>query len=285
MYNTLQLIFIRLYFTIIGRLFPSLAVKSAHRFFHYPINTKRRYENEKKLPKAKKFNIPLYKNITLQGYRWGEERYPVILLVHGWSTTSRSMSHFTKALLKHNFQVITYDALRHGQTKGKLSDLANWADSVHAALKHIGNVECIIAHSFGAAAVTVASKLGLQTKKLVLIAPIHDISSVANSFAQHLHIPLTIVDKMRGYTWNKNQQGFEKYGKDWADIFDSKFHVPTLIFHDIEDREIGIEHSQALCHKWKWATLKTTTKLGHRKILDDKKVIDETLTFIASTWS
>jgi len=24
----------------------------------------------------------------------------------------------------------------------------------------------------------------------------------------------------------------KKYGKDWEDIFNSKFHVPTLIFHN-----------------------------------------------------
>ena len=281
MHSKLQLILIRIYFTIVSRLFPSMAVKSAHKLFHYPINTKRRYENEKSLPKAEKFDIPLYKDVTLQGYRWGNDRHPIVLLVHGWSTTSRSMSHFTEALLKHHYQVISYDALRHGQTKGQLSDLANWADSVHAVLKQVGKVECIIAHSFGGAAVTVASRLGLHTKKLVFIAPIHNVSTVANSFAKHLHIPLTIVDKMREYTWNKNKQGFQKYGESWADIFDSTFHVPTLIFHDKEDREISIEHSQILCQKWTWAILKTTTRLGHRKILDDESVVKETLAFLS----
>ena len=283
MHHPIQLKLIRLYFSIVSRLFPSLAVVSAYRLFHYPVNTTRKNRNELPLPKAEKFTIPLYRNVTLQGYKWGDETDPVVLLVHGWSTTSRSMSHFIDILLKHHFQVVTYDALRHGETKAELSDLANWADSVKAALKQTGQVECIIAHSFGGAAVTVASKLGLNTKKLVLIAPIHNVITVSDNFAQRLGISPAIVKKMRDYTWEQNRQRFELYGKDWNDLFNSSFHVPTLIFHDKEDREIGIEHSLALCQKWPWAILKKTTGLGHRKILDDAAVTKGAVSFIEKT--
>ena len=280
MHNRVQLTLIRIYFTLLSRLFPSLAVASAHRLFHYPVNTKRINRNEATLPDAHTFDIPLYGDLTLQGYRWGNSDHPAVLLVHGWSTTSRSMSHFTDILLKHNYQVISYDALRHGKSRAKYSDLASWADSVRAVMKQIGPVECIVAHSFGGAAVTVASKLGLETKKLVLVAPIHDISSVADNFATHLHIPLNIVKEMRTYTWAQNKTHFEKYGTNWKDIVISNFHVPTLLFHDKEDKEIGIEHSEQICKMWPWATLVPTEGLGHRKILDDEGVAEKMLAFI-----
>lgn len=280
MHNRLQLAVIRIYFTIVSRLFPSLAVASAHKLFHYPVNTKRKNHKEIALPDPYLFDIPLYDDLTLQGYRWGERSHPKVLLVHGWSTTSRSMSHFTDILLKNNYQVITYDALRHGASKGKFSDLATWADSVHAVIKHIGSVECIIAHSFGGAAVTVASKLGLETKKLLMVAPIHDITSVADNFAEHLNIPQNIVKKMRDYTWKHNETHFNKYGTNWQDIVISDFHVPTLLFHDKEDKEIGIEHSEQICEMWPWSRLVPTEGLGHRKILDDDNVAEGMLTFI-----
>ena len=124
------------------------------------------------------------------------------------------MSHFTDILLKHNYQIVSYDALRHGETKGKLSDLSNWADSVQAVIRQIGPVACIIAHSFGGAAVTVASKLGLETKKLVFVAPIYDVISVSDNFAKQLHIPAEIVEEMRDYTWKSDEENFQKYGKD-----------------------------------------------------------------------
>lgn len=280
MHNRVQLTLIRIYFTLLSRLFPSLAVASAHRLFHYPVNTKRKNRNEVALPAAHTFNIPLYDDLTLQGYRWGNTDHPIVLLVHGWSTTSRSMSHFTDKLLKHNYQVISYDALRHGNSKGHFSDLAGWADSVRAVMKQIGPVECIVAHSFGGAAVTVASKLGLETQKLVLVAPIHDISSVADNFATHLHIPLEIVKEMRTYTWEQNKTHFAKYGTNWRDIVISDFHVPTLLFHDKEDKEIGIEHSEQICEMWPWARLVPTEGLGHRKILDDEGVAEGMLAFV-----
>ena len=280
MHHPLQLKLIRLYFSIVSPLAPTLAVRSAHKLFHYPINSKRKNKNEIPLPPAQKFDIPLYNDLTLQGYRWGNTSHPKVLLVHGWSTTSRSMSHFTDILVKNNYQVISYDALRHGNSKGHFSDLAGWADSVQAVMKHIGQVECIVAHSFGGAAVTVASKLGLDTKRLILIAPIHDISAVADNFAKYLHIPLKIVKKMRTYTWEQNRVNFKKYGSNWQNIVESDFHVPTLLIHDTDDREIGIEHSKQICEMWSWAKLITTHGLGHRKILDDGEVSKSVLKFI-----
>ena len=230
MHNKLQLLFIRIYFTIVSYLFPSFAAKSAYRLFHYPINSTRKNRHEKTLPKAKHFSIPLYDKVSLQGYQWGNEENPIVLLVHGWSTTGRSMSHFTESLLKNNYQVITYDALRHGRTKAKLSDLANWADSVHAVLNHIGNVECIIAHSFGCAAVTVASELGLATKKLVFIAPIHNVTSVSNNFAKHLNIPEHVVEEMLTYTGIKTNKVLKSMEKTWKIYFIQTFMYQHYCF-------------------------------------------------------
>jgi len=283
MHSTLQIKLIRLYFWIVSRIAPKLAVYSAHRLFHYPINSKRKNRNAVPLPAPELFTIALYEGIELQGYRWGEKEHPKVLLVHGWSTTSQSMTHFTDALLKAHYQVISYDALRHGDSHGSFSDLASWADSVRAVMDEVGEVECIIAHSFGGAAVTVASKLGLETKKLALIAPIHDIASVANDFAKRLGIPHHIVEAMRTYTWHHNQTHFEKYGKNWQDILNSPFHVPTLIYHDTQDKEIPIFHSEHLCQKWTWAELRPTTGLGHRTILDDNSVVEGVVKFIQAS--
>lgn len=283
MHHPLQVKLIRFYFWLLSRLAPKLAVYSAHRLFHYPINTKRKNRHALPLPSPELFDIPLYEGIALQGYRWGDKSHPKVLLVHGWSTTSQSMTHFTDLLLKNNYQVISYDALRHGDSHGSFSDLASWADSVRAAMGVCGEVECIIAHSFGGAAVTVASKLGLNTKKLALIAPIHDIAAVADNFAKHLGIPLHIVKEMRVYTWNHNKTNFEKYGTDWNDIVTSDFHAPTLIYHDTEDREIPIFHSELLCKKWTWAELRPTHGLGHRTILDDENVVSGVVKFIQAS--
>jgi len=280
MHHPLQVKLIRFYFALVSPLLPSLAVYSAHRLFHSPVNSKRKNEKEKEIVAPEKFFIHIDEERRLQAYRWGKQDDPAVLLVHGWSTTTRSMTNFLDLLLKNNYQVISYDALRHGESGGKFSDLAGWADSVQAVMQTIGEVECIVAHSFGTAAVTVASKLGLKTKKLVFISPIADMSAVAHKVGKHLGIPIEIIDKMQAYTWKHNEKSFIKYGKNWEDLLDSNFHVPTLIFHDKDDKEISIAHSELLCKRWPWAKLYPTEGLGHRKILDDDAVAASVLTFI-----
>jgi pimeloyl-ACP methyl ester carboxylesterase len=106
---------------------------------------------------------------------------------------------------------------------------------------------------------------------------------VADNFAKHLGIPLNIVKEMRTYTWEHNKANFEQYGKEWHDIVTSDFHVPTLIYHDKEDREIPIMHSKLLCQKWTWAELRPTEGLGHRKILDDDVVVEGVVKFIQAS--
>ena len=190
------------------------------------------------------------------------------------------MSHFTKALLQEGYQVVSYDALRHGDSQKVFSDLAGWADSVHAVLEHVGKVEAVVAHSFGAAAVTVASKRGIQSKKLVFISPIHNISLVTERFGKIFGVPNNIIEQLPDYTWGHNQKHFSRYGEDFNDILNSDFHVPTLLIHDENDKEIGIEHSLELSTLWPWAQLIRTKGLGHRRILDDASVAKEMLTFI-----
>lgn len=280
MHHPLQVKLIRLYFSVVSPIFPSLAVYSAHKLFHSPVNSNRKNKNEKDVEIPEKFFIHLDNETKLQAYSWGEKHNPAVLLVHGWSTTTRSMTNFLDLLLKNNYQVISYDALRHGESGGKFSDLAGWADSVQAVMKTLGKVECIVAHSFGTAAVTVASKLGLETKRLVFISPIADMSAVAHKVGKHLGIPMKIIDKMHAYTWKHNNKSFTKYGENWETLLQSNFKVPTLIFHDIDDREIGIEHSKLLSKRWPWAKLVTTEGLGHRKILDNDAVAMQVLTFI-----
>ena len=269
-----------LYFRILSKISPLWAVQSAHKFFHTPINSRRKNRNEKAVENAEKFLVPFDKNTSLQAYRWGKYGNPIVLLVHGWSTTSKSMTHFIDALLQENYQVISYDALRHGETKGQLSDLGNWAMSVRAMMLAIGEVECIVAHSFGGAAVTVASKLGLKTKKLLFLAPINNAKEIAERFGVTLGVPDFIVERMLSYTWENNKETLAQFGKDWEEIFLSNFKVPTLIFHDKNDKEIGIEHSKKLCKHWIWAELRETENLGHRRILDSEEVVKESIKFI-----
>jgi len=268
------------FFKLISPIAPAFASRCAYRLFHYPVDTRRKHWNEKPLPTPKLFTVSLDDRNILQCYTWGDEHAPAVLLVHGWSTNARSMSHLIDALLQRGYRVVSYDALRHGKSKAKRADLADWANCVQAVITHIGHVRCIAAHSFGAAAVTVASNQGLDADKLLFFAPIQDVVSIAERFAKRLCIPNKIAKAMQDYTWMQNKKHFETYGTDWKDLFSSSCHLPTLVFHDQDDSFVPFTHSHHLCKRWPWAKLVATKGLGHRKILDDPDVVTQSVTFI-----
>ena len=273
---------IRSYFTLVSKISPYLSMKSAYKLFHTPIKMPQRKKEVKLLESAETFLVHVDADITIQAYRWGELNNPIILIVHGWSSSSTNMSLYIQKLLKMDYQVISYDAIGHGKSKGGFSSLYNWTKVLRTVLKEVGEVHCILAHSLGCASVTIASNLGLNSSKLVLISPLNNAVAVTDRFGIYFHIPLKHIEKMRTYTWGKDKEGFLKYGKDWQDIFISDFKVPTLIVHDKDDEEISIEDARLLQKSWTWAKLIETNNLGHRRILYDKHVIREVLGFIAS---
>jgi len=273
------LLAIKLFFTISSRIVPFLAVRVAEKLFTTPVNTRRQDIEDEMLESAERFIIPMDKNTDITGYRWGIKTDPVILFVHGWTATATCFLNFIDPLLERGYQVISYDAIAHGETSGVTVSLTEWADTIIAVLKNIGKVECIIGHSLGAGSIIIASKLKLETNKIVLISPLTDISKVTDQFAKKLSIPEGVMEKMLQYSWGKYSTSTSKFGSNWDEVFDSEFKVPTLIVHDENDTEIDISNSEKIAKQWGWAELMKTKRLGHRRILLNPDVIMTILNF------
>jgi len=271
---------IKLFFSLSSRFIPYIAMRVAEKLFTTPFHSKRRGVEDEILVRAEKFFIPMEKNRQLAAYRWGRKSDPVVLFVHGWTATASCFVNFIEALLARGYQVISYDSIAHGDTPGVSVSLTEWADTVLAAMNKIGKVHCIVGHSLGSGAIVIASSLNLRTDKLVLISPVTDISKVTEKFAETLSIPKIIMEKMHQYAWKKYNTSASKYGKDWNDVFDSRFNVPTLIIHDVNDNEIDISNARKLAEQWGWAELIETSKLGHRRILINHDVVTSVLKFI-----
>ena len=70
---------------------------------------------------------------------------------------------------------------------------------------------------------------------------------------------------------------------NWDEVFDSEFKAPTLIIHDINDKEIDISNARKLAKQWSWAEVMETKRLGHRRILLNPDVITRALNFITES--
>jgi pimeloyl-ACP methyl ester carboxylesterase len=268
------------YFSVASRYCPTIAVKSALMLFYRPFRPQKEDSRPFTLKPDRAFTLCMDSSATLQVYEWGAPEAPGVLLVHGWFATAKSMEHFVPLLLAKGYRVIAYDAIGHGNSKGGISDLAGWAESVRTVMAHTGTLASVIAHSFGCAAVTVASQKGLRTRALVYLAPIYDLTLITESFSSYFGIPSGVITAMYHTIWQTNRAYYEKYGDSWQSLFRSSFHVPTLIFHDMNDRVVTIAHSEKLCRQWHWAILRKTSGLGHRKILQDASVLQECVTFV-----
>ncbi len=279
--KTLQLYLIRLFFTFSSRLIPALAVTVAARMFATPV--RRKVHNQLQLDilnKASRFTIPYRDGIELAAYRWGDKTAPVILLVHGWTGTSASFAHFIEPLLEQGFQVVAFDALAHGASPGKTANLIQWTENLIAAMKQLPPVHCIVGHSLGGGAIVVASSLGLNTNKLVLMAPLSDIVKPTEAFADYVALPRKTNRKMLDYFAKKYKSRIEVFGQNWSEIFESDFNVPTLIMHDKDDKEVDWNHGKRLADQWPWSNFITTEGLGHRRIMRDTQVISTVLEFV-----
>lgn len=278
--NNYLLLPLKLFFIISSRLTPSVAVVVAEKLFTTPFHSKRRDIEHEMLESAEKFQIPIGNNRRLAGYRWGRKTDPVILLIHGWTATATCFVNYIDPLLSKGYQVISYDAIAHGETAGVSVSLTEWADTVVAVMKEVGKVHCIMGHSLGAGAIVIASSLKLETDKVVLISPVADISKVTGQFAKALSIPEKIMEKTHQYAWRKYYASASKYGANWEEVFESDFRVPTLIIHDINDKEIDVSNARKLAKQWTWAEVMETKRLGHRRILLNPDVITRSLKFI-----
>ena len=271
---------IKIFFAISSRIIPFVAIRAAEKLFTTPFHSKRRDVEHEILESAERFFIPMEKHGQLTGYRWERKTDPVILFVHGWTATTTCFVNFIDPLLAKGYQVISYDSIAHGESSGLCVSLTEWADTVIAILKQIGKVHCIVGHSLGAGAIVIASSLELKTDKIILISPVSDITKVTEQFAKTLSIPERIMEKMHQYAWKKYFSSASKYGDNWNDVFESDFKVPTLIIHDINDKEIDISNARTLAKQWDWAKLIETKRLGHRRILLNPDVITASLKFV-----
>jgi len=280
--NNNALIPLKLFFKLTSRVAPFIAVRAANRLFTTPFRSKRRDIEYEILENVERFIIPTANNKKLAGYRWGKKTDPIVLLVHGWTGTATSFVNFIEPLLERGYQVVSYDAIAHGETSGISVSLTEWADTVIAVMGYIGNVYCIIGHSLGAGAIVIASSLKLEAEKIVLISPMSDLTKVTDQFAEALSIPKKIMEKTHQFAWKKYYTSASKFGNNWREVFESKIEVPTLIIHDLNDKEIDISHAKKLLKQWSSAEFMETKRLGHRRIILDPGVITRVISFLCS---
>lgn len=209
-------------------------------------------------------------------WSWGEG--PVALLVHGWGGRGAQLGGFVHALVNLGWQVVTFDAPAHGDSPGKRTTLVELADTVRAVADWHGPIDAVIAHSFGAAATTVALSRGLRAGRVAFLAPL---VSVEASVERYIAAVGLSAEARAGFLAALSDANHGA-GPDQLDgvKLAARMTVPLLVVHDQGDREIPYRDGEIAARLWPGAGLISTVGLGHRKLLGDPHVISLVRDFV-----
>ena len=273
-------------FQVGGRIAPGALAGYAFKMYFTPRRKKSCAKEDKLTERAKAFSVPFkgnqyvpYPGGELSAWMWGESG-PIVLLVHGWETNGAWMAApFLTSLLGAGFRVVTFDMPAHGTSPGKYADLMDFASAIQAVAASVGEIHAIIAHSLGAAAVTVAVGNGLQVSRLVYIAPVCWILSLTEQFCEVFKLPPSTQRAFYRRMFSTYSEA--AFVRTSGDVASRQIKAPGLIFHDKGDSRIHYAGAEAIHAQWPQSELVTTEGLDHREITRNRSVIKRTIQFVS----
>lgn len=272
--NTLSLV--RSGFRTLGCISPNAAGYLALRLFTSP----KRYKRPKWELEIMESGEAFFLRSGLAAHRWGTKNKPTVLLVHGWEGRGTQLARLVEPLVKIGYRVVAIDGPAHGDSPGKRTNIRMYSEALRDAseeLSETGQVEAVVAHSFGAGATVIALKKGMNLPKVVLVASPSDLNWVIDDYCRMIGLK------------GKSEDAFRKHLKDWTGFSPEdvniaslapKISTPALVIHDLKDFVVPFSHAERLVEGWTNARLVTLSGAGHRRILKSPKFIDATVDFI-----
>lgn len=261
----------------VSKVNPTLAAWFGSHWFTRPRQWPRPDREHEVLAKG----TPLTLRHGVRAWSYGEG--PLVLLVHGWEGRGAQLGSFVDPLVTRGFRVVTFDVEAHGSSPGTHATLLSWLWPLFELGERLGEPSCIIAHSFGCPAVSLALRRGLQARSVVYLAAPDAIDGGARTFAR-----VTGLGE-RGEAALKRRVS-AMTGLDFDDQrvanFGRTMTTPLLVVHDEDDADVSIASARTYARHWRDCRTFTTRGLGHRKILRDPQVIQNVVSFVcAHRWS
>jgi pimeloyl-ACP methyl ester carboxylesterase len=267
-------------FGLLGRISPDAAARAALHLLATPPQAPVRDWQRRLRRSAVASRLPLAKG-ELAVYEWGTSG-PLVLLVHGWGSHGMHLGRLVEPLLEEGYRVVAFDAPAHGASRGRTSDIAEYALAVAAVARNVGPVHTVVAHSFGAAATLLASREhGLEAEGLVLVSSFVDCTWYVEAFGKHLGLPPDQLTRLHRLV-SRRHAGRVRWEELSLVEMLHRWPNPTLLIHDRHDPEIPCEHSVLLHAAASEARLHRTEGLGHHRLLGSPEVVDQVLHFAAA---
>lgn len=274
---------LRAVFGVLDRLAPGVAGRWGARLWCTPpAGRGRRRDDRPALPGERRTLT------TRQGWRlaveaWGPHDAAPVYLVHGWGGWRGQLGTFVEPLVAAGHRVVAFDTPGHGESGpgdlgGHRSTGAEFAAALAPVVAEYGRPAAVIGHSLGAAGVALAARDGLAVSRLVLVAP----STDPLGRLPDLRTALGFGERTERALARRLERLAGRPLHDFviADLADRWMPPPTLVVHDVDDREVPVTEGQALAAAWPGTRLIETAGLGHQRILRDPGVITRAVAFV-----
>lgn len=254
---------------------PRLASTLSSRYFRRP---RRRIVNYA-LPEGAE-QIAVYHGLTrLTGYHW-QGGPQTVLLVHGWESHLGRMLPLVQPLLDAGFSVVAFDGPGHGQSPAQGTDMVDFGNAVQSAIEQ-HSVTHIVAHSFGAAATSLAlaqdPDLRSQVQSVAFVAPMSNIGEHVNFFSDLIDLDEHQRHDLRYAIQTRIPRKLAECSMTRAA---RHLRLPGLIIHDKSDPVIHMSSSMRTAAAWPLSECEITSGLGHHRIVADAHVIERVVDFL-----
>ncbi len=228
----------------------------------------------KRIPLESKYQPSRNTYYTL--YSWGKGG-PGVLLVHDWGGCGAQMASLAQPLVKAGYQVIAFDALAHGDSPGKQTDLSEIVGIIKNIETKFNGFHAIIAHSYGALAAGIALQDGVKANKLVVCSAATALDFYLRKFSKKLNASREMHGRITVTVTNRLGLNIEKLS---LVHIATRLNRPVLILHDRNDEVVDHREALALSKCWRGSQLVLTSGLGHLGILKDSKTIQKIQQYI-----
>lgn len=196
---------------------------------------------------------------------------PPVLLVHGWGGDAHQWRELGDRLAAAGFNPVLLDLPAHGRSDGRRSTLPQWVRALFSVTAALGPWHAVTAHSLGALAAAHALAQGLPAARLALVATSQPPRQFLRWFTGVLGLGEGQALRMQARLEKREGLPLQHFEAEWLG---PRLSQPTLLVHDTDDRTAPLSGAHRLSEAIAGARLQITQGLGHRRILNDPRVVD-----------
>ena len=265
--------------TVLDTLPPALAGDVAFRIFCTPELSQHRSPDHDELTERARFHLRHAKwqilatpagDVQTYVFEPDCERRGTVMLVHGWTSEAAFMTAFMEPLRRSGYRVVAFDFPAHGLSPGRRTNLADCARSMLAVCDHFGQIDAVVAHSFGGFVALLVAEGGAPMAhahpigRFVLISCPNKLSEVALNFGSTLKLGPAA---QRAYEHHLERVGHRPVATFTASELLKGTDAPVLVLHGREDDEVSFRNAEDIAAARRSARLLGFEGLGHRNVL------------------